>query len=1485
MHAKQFHIAFSICILLLFSNIQNSMAQKEGNIWYFGEYAGLNFNSGSPVALGNSAMFQYDGCATISDGQGNLMFYTNGLTIWNKNHQIMDNGTGLHGGYPSSQSSIIVPKPFSDSIYYVFTIDDVAGPYGLSYSIVSMNRNSGLGSVISKNNLLLAPTTEKVTAVKHRNDSSVWVITHGWDTNAFFAYNIDSIGIKTTPVVSNVGVKHGGSLSKASGYLKASPDGKKLACAIQTYYGTVEILDFDDSTGTVSNPINITSIKDPYGIEFSPDGSKLYVSSRSFGEIFQFFLLAGSPADIKNSETKIATSSSQIGAMQVAIDAKIYVARTATYLGVIANPNAYGSSSNYSDNGVSLGGRNSKYGLPTFNQSYFFNPEFYYENQCFGDTTKFRVVNASIVDSVVWIFGDPGSANNQSSSMSPSHYYSAPGDYEIGILLYLLTGKVDTINWTLKIFDKPNADFSINDSTQCLNENAVYFINQSTIPFGELNYQWNFGDNDTSSLSNPSHHFAVEDTFNVELIAISEHGCKDTAYHKMVVHPSPNAWFTMNDSAQCFDKNKYEFKNRTTISSGTLSYHWDFGDGTATVYKNPVHTYTTADTFLVTLVATSSLNCKDTIQKNALVHVHPTPISAFSIADSFQCFDNNHFEFSNNSYLSSGTMSYIWYFDDGDSSILTEPKHNYSSSGIYDITLQVVSDWGCKARTTHKAYVNPEPRAKFSVDDSTQCLRNNTVKFTNETSIDYGVVNYNWNFGDGFNSTLRSPDHQYPVHDSFLVQLIASTPENCFDTAYGNVFIYPMPIVDFRINDNTQCLSKNSFTCTNESSLSPGTISQYIWESGDGYSYSTKDIFHKYNLDGSYDIKLACVSDFGCRDSVIKKVFVFPMPQADFSINDTEQCLNENFFQCVDSSSISSGSLTSYLWEMGDGKSYVQNSVYHSYAMDGNFNIKYKVTSNQGCEDSITKSVAIYPIPDVAFDINDNDQCLNGNNFIYQDKSSINTGSLSNRLWDVGDGKNYTLKNVVHSYATHDTFEVKLLSFSDHGCKDSLIQQVFVNPMPEADFSVNDDAQCLNGNNFSFANASSIDYGQITVNQWSFGDGTKIQMNNPTHSYATDNSYNVKLTVASQKGCQDSAFLKVYVHPMPEADFSFSNACLDENAYFTDETQINSPDNITSWTWKVDGMEFSTQNNPQYLFTSPGVYRIDLDVESNNQCTDQTHEYLKINEHVNKNLLHRVSVTEDDQILIEWSAPTEGSPSKYLIERSTDGTNFEKIAEKKVGILSHTDKQVDVATTSYTYRVRVTDSCDHLPPYTNIGKSILLKVDAEGEAPELNWTTYVDWSNGIDFQEVQLRNDMDVFNTIGSMTSTELSFIDNKTVELLDEYCYRIRAVEKNTGIESFSNVSCISVPLLVWPPNSFSPNNDGVNDYFEIKGKYITAFSIQIFDRWGEKMFESEDLNNSWDGKFKGNYCLPGVYYYRIVVTGTKEQQEVFNGSISLLR
>ncbi|PRY16468.1 WD40 repeat protein [Pontibacter ummariensis] len=359
-------------VLLTFSSIA-AQAQGEKSNWYFGKGAGIIFKGDSAVAA-NSRLFTEEGSATMSDAAGNLLLYTNGITVWNGDHRVMPNGNGLMGGKSSTQSALILPKPGSNNIYYIFTTDIQAQSNGLRYSVVDMGKQEGKGDIVSRNNFMIAPATEKLTAVRHSNGRDWWVLAHRWNSNGYMAFLVNEQGVEVRPVLSMVGTVHGGANRKAIGYLVPSPDGTRLAAALWDADSNFEILNFDRSTGKVSDPVLLKGFEEAYGVLFSPDGTKLYGTANGTGggkaQIVQFDLKAGNADAIAKSATVIGTSKSpRIGALQLGPDGKIYVARQDNYyLGVINNPNAKGAAVNYVDDGFHLGKQRSDLGLPNFPQ-------------------------------------------------------------------------------------------------------------------------------------------------------------------------------------------------------------------------------------------------------------------------------------------------------------------------------------------------------------------------------------------------------------------------------------------------------------------------------------------------------------------------------------------------------------------------------------------------------------------------------------------------------------------------------------------------------------------------------------------------------------------------------------------------------------------------------------------------------------------------------------------------------------------------------------------------------------------------------------------------------------------------------------------------------------------------------------------------------------------------------------------------------------
>ncbi|MCS6820761.1 MAG: OmpA family protein [Microscillaceae bacterium] len=352
---------------------QRILAQAEANIWYFGENAGVDFSQGKPIALTDGMLNTIEGCATICDQQGKLLFYTDGITIWNKNHEVMRNGEDLLGDVSATQSGVIVPKPNNPTIFYVFTVDHSGGENGVRYNLVDLQAENGLGRVIEKNKPLLAPTDEKITAVRHKNNRDIWIITHKWNSQEYYAYLLTEEGLQTTPIITKIGEMHGDNPDQAIGYLKASPDGKKLAAAVKGLH-IFELFDFDNQTGKLSNYIKIPIEGDarPYGIEFSSDGTKMYGTAGQIQTLFQFDLSQPTAEAIQASRYKVAELSGWAGALQLGNDGKIYVSvYGSNFLEAIQKPNQKGKDCQFEPQAVDLKGRRATLGLPTFVQTYF----------------------------------------------------------------------------------------------------------------------------------------------------------------------------------------------------------------------------------------------------------------------------------------------------------------------------------------------------------------------------------------------------------------------------------------------------------------------------------------------------------------------------------------------------------------------------------------------------------------------------------------------------------------------------------------------------------------------------------------------------------------------------------------------------------------------------------------------------------------------------------------------------------------------------------------------------------------------------------------------------------------------------------------------------------------------------------------------------------------------------------------------------------
>lgn len=449
---------------------------KRTQNWYFGDKAGLSFATDPPTPLINGAMNTVEGCATISDTNGNLLFYSNGVTVWNKNHQVMENGSGLAGHESSTQAALIVPQPGNDSLFYVFTTYAVgSGPNGFRYSIVNLNRNSGLGAVTMKNVFLQNPVCEKLTATKHANGKDIWVLAHGFGNDLFYAYLLTANGLVDCPVISSVGAIHYDlSGNSAQGDMKFSPIGDLLAVCV-FLEDKVEMFHFNKSKGELDELKYAILVQRPYSIEFSPQSSKIYITSRR-NYFYQFTVDSDDSVIINTSKATLFNPPNLIDSYyrfaQIGADKRIYLALVdSNFIGVINYPDSSGAACGFEEKGVDLSPKVSKYGLPNFVTSYFYRPraDFSYDLDCETNTGTLHATETIAATSYTWQITKSGT---QTLSGNPLTYqFQDTGNYTIELLA--INGS-DTARQSKTIFIHPAYSLDLGtDTILCTGENLT----------------------------------------------------------------------------------------------------------------------------------------------------------------------------------------------------------------------------------------------------------------------------------------------------------------------------------------------------------------------------------------------------------------------------------------------------------------------------------------------------------------------------------------------------------------------------------------------------------------------------------------------------------------------------------------------------------------------------------------------------------------------------------------------------------------------------------------------------------------------------------------------------------------------------------------------------------------------------------------------------------------------------------------------------
>jgi gliding motility-associated-like protein len=690
---------------------------------------GLDFNSGAPVVLKNSKMDTREGCSSVSDKDGNLLFYTDGITVWNKNHAEMSNGTGLLGNSSSTQSSVVVKKPGSDNLYYIFNPDcSESATGGLHYSIVDMDKKGGLGEVIEKNTVLLAGRiTEKIVTIKSDAGCGFWIVTHSLTTNEFYSYLLSISGISTTPVKSYTNIYH--TDNDMLGYLKASPDGKKIAsCSYSAM--RVALFGFNNATGEVLGGEVLDSGYLTYGCSFSPNSNLLYIGSFSKLDLYQYDVSLSSLSAIKASKKTIYSSFSVFvfGALQLGPDKKIYITKEgASYLGVINNPDVKGLGCNYKDSGLLIG-VGPRLGLPNFID----NPNPFSAALSLGPDKKYCINSTftigpvlPITGSVLWSTGDTTPTITQSQ---PGTYW-IKADVACGSVIKTL---IDTIE-VIAVADTLPLYLG-NDTALC----GTSLLTIGVSPQQGVDYVWSTGQTTPSISVNTSNKYWLK--------ATSACGQKsDTMFvsiDTVVIKPI----FLGNDTSVC--------NTTMALTTGLPNYvkHlWSTGATTATINVDTSGTYWVR----------AGNSCKteaDTI-KIALNNILPVYLGN----DTTTCEDFRILTPKNQQ----NKAHYLWSTGD------TVPTTKVTATGNYKLTIS--NSCGTEADSVYITFIK---------DISSINIGNDTVICSGQIELSAPKIQgakYKWSTGDTSPTTTVAIDGNYKLQ---VVTVCNNTFEDSLQVGY-----------------------------------------------------------------------------------------------------------------------------------------------------------------------------------------------------------------------------------------------------------------------------------------------------------------------------------------------------------------------------------------------------------------------------------------------------------------------------------------------------------------------------------------------------------------------------------------------------------------------------------------------------------------------------------------------------------------------------
>lgn len=813
---------------------------------------------------------------------------------------------------------------------------------------------------------------------------------------------------------------------------------------------------------------------------------------------------------------------------------------------------------------------------------------------CIGRPTKFRGSAEYKAVRWKWFFGDGDTSNTQ----NPTHIYKDTGSYTAKLYVYKPTfdgcSSYDSAFVDLSVYSSPIA--KISHGSIC-DSSTVLFSDISAFPSPEerLTTIWNIDDSPTKYAKNVSYYFDTIKKFPIRMEVVSKNQCRDTLIDTLQINPSPKADFSFKDA--CFSDTSY-FNNTSTISSGTIDdYIWEFPNSDGSDEASPKYYLKDSGNYVVTLSVISDSGCTDLASRT--IYKYPDFDVLFTYNDTCLGFGN---VFENSSTIDGGKFTdTIWTTSSFDTAYTYDYSRQFLSSGTYTIKLVMEQDSVCRDSFVQDVNVNPLPLPDFDVRNT--CFGDST-QFIDASAIMSGTYTQNWNLSDGFTGTGDSVNVKYVIGGQKTIKLKLTSDEGCEADTSKSIIITSPKIKSINVSAICNGLTQQ-ISSTNSMGLD--SFVSFRWEV-DGVAVSTDSVFdYKAIKAGMNEIQLFVQTKNGCIISLLDSFFVYPLQSTAFFIDD--ECLNIPVSPVNFSTITPPSTFAKFEWFL-DGN-YFSSSIQPSLtpANIGTHTLKLRTTSTDGCVDSVLNSFLVHPLPNSSFTSTLN--CI-GDNTEINNTSTISTGTIDLNQWQI-DGNTFNTKDVIYQFPDFGTYPIELITTSNEGCKDTLVQDLIIDPLPNISIALDRDTGCIPFD-IKVVNNSSIPSGSISEYSFDWGDGNTSVGSNPNFTYANPGKYLITIKATSDKGCIDSLTLSdsVIVFDNPKADFNYSpeDPSTLKNVITLRDSSTN---DAIEWAWTVsDGASYSGSST-QHTFSDSGSYVITLKIINDNGCFDEVSKVIYVN--------------------------------------------------------------------------------------------------------------------------------------------------------------------------------------------------------------------------------------------------------------------------------